>query len=54
MASYERAVHQQHVGHVYTTTRSKITEDEAKDFDTILSKAKVAFSYQNSWYISGF
>ena len=34
--------------------KSKITEDEAKDFDTILSKAKVAFSLQNSWYINGF
>ena len=30
------------------------TEDEAKDFDTILSKAKVTFPLQNSWYINGF
>ena len=34
--------------------KSKITEDEAKDFDTILSKAKVTFPLQNSWYINGF
>ena len=34
--------------------KSKITEDEAMDFDTILSKAKVTFPLQNSWYINGF
>ena len=34
--------------------KSKITEDEAKDFDTILSKAKVAYSLQNSWNINAF
>lgn len=34
--------------------KSKITEDEAKDFDTILSKAKVTFPLSNSWYVNGF
>ena len=34
--------------------KSKITEDEAKDFDAMLAKAKVTFPMSNSWYVGGF
>lgn len=34
--------------------KSKITADEAKDFDAMLAKAKVTFPMSNSWYINGF
>ena len=34
--------------------KSKITEDEAKDFDAMLAKAKVTFPMSNSRYVGGF
>lgn len=34
--------------------KSKFTEDEAKNLDTMIAKAKISFPITNSWYIQAF
>lgn len=34
--------------------KSKFTEDEAKNLDTMIAKSKISFPITNSWYIQAF